>query len=192
MPYSITRKRQAKILRTFRKVHRLTGSSLFVFFFCISVSGVILGWKSNSAGVILPESANGTTPQLEAWLPISTLHETACNYLLDSISNDLSLTLDRIDIRKEKGIVKFVFKEHFWEVQLDGASGALLSLEKRHSDFIENLHDGSVLDTLFNTTGQPLKLIYTSIMGTALFVFTITGFWLWFGPKRMKIKKLQV
>jgi len=181
-----SRQLQAKILRTFRKIHRITGASLFVFFFLISISGILLGWKNNSNGYILPKSQIGTSTSLEQWKPMYTLYHKACNVLRDSISSDLSIVLDRIDIRKEKGMVKFVFEDHFWEVQLDGATGNLLQIQKRHSDFLENIHDGSFLDSWFNTSNNQFKLIYTSLLGSALFVFTITGFWLWYGPKKLK------
>ena len=186
-----SRQKQAKIIRFFRKVHRITGASLFFFFFLIAVSGIILGWKNNSNGYILPQTTEGSTSDLATWLPLNELHDKA-NYILhDSISKDLSLKLDRIDIRKDNGIVKFVFEEHLWEVQLDGGTGALLSVGKRNSDFIENIHDGTILDTFFNTSGKQLKVLYTSIMGSALLLFTITGFWLWYGPKRMKRSKMK-
>ena len=105
----------------------------------------------------------------------------------DSVSPNLSLQLDRIDVRKDKGMVKFVFTDHFWGIQLDGATGKLLQIEQRRSDFIEKIHDGSILDFYCKTDGQ-IKLIYTTIMGLALLIFTITGFWLWYGPKRMRNK----
>ena len=105
----------------------------------------------------------------------------------ESVSPDLSLELDRIDIRPDKGVVKFVFVEHYWGVQLDGATGEVLHIERRRADFIENVHDGSVLDYLAGTGGQ-IKLAYTSIMGVALLTFTLTGFWLWYGPKRFRAK----
>mgnify|MGYP003624545380 CR=1 FL=1 len=180
---------QAKILRTFRKVHRLTGAFLFIFFFFVSITGILLGWKNNSNGLILPKTEIGISTELDKWLTINSLHKKACTILQDSISPNLSLEIDRIDIRKNKGIVKFVFENHYWEVQLDGATGKLLNLGKRHSDFIENIHDGSILDKLLNTSTKPFKVIYTSIMGLALLLFTVTGFWLWYGPKRLKKQK---
>ncbi len=65
----------------------------------------------------------------------------------------------------------------------------LLHIERRRSDFIENIHDGSILDYYFDTTGEYIKLVYTTIIGLALLTFTITGFWLWYGPKRMRRSK---
>jgi len=192
MTYTQSRKQQAKILRVFRKVHRITGAFLFAFFFIIGVTGIILGWKTHSNGLVLPETQKGTSYNLEEWKSLVELEQKAFHFLQDSISNELSLELDRIDVRKEKGIVKFVFEQHLWEVQLDGKTGALLQLDKRHSDFIENLHDGSVIDNLFGFSSKIFKVIYTSIMGLSLLLFTITGFWLWYGPKRMKRRKMEV
>ena len=180
------RKSQAKLIRTFRKVHRTTGALLFVFFFFVSVTGLLLGWKKHSNGTILPKSYSGTSTDLKDWLPIDSLHTIACKTLRESVSKDLSLELERIDIRKDKGMVKFVFIDHFWGIQLDGTTGKILHIERRRSDFIENLHDGSILDYYFNTKGEYFKLVYTTIMGCALLLFTITGFWLWYGPKRMR------
>ena len=108
------RQKQAKILRIFRKIHRTTGAFLFVFFFFVSVTGILLGWKKHSNGLILPKSYNGSSTDLKDWLPIDSLHKNACKILHDSVSADLSLELERIDIRKEKGMVKFVFVDHFF------------------------------------------------------------------------------
>ena len=159
---------------------------LFIFFLFISVTGLMLGWKKHSGGLILPESYKGTSSDLKDWLPIDSLHNTACSILHDSLSPDLSLELERIDIRKDKGMVKFVFKDHYYGIQLDGATGNLLHIETRRSDIIENIHEGSILDHYFETSNEQIKLVYTSIMGLALLTFTVTGFWLWYGPKRMR------
>lgn len=183
------RQKQAKLLRIFRKIHRTTGAILFVFFFFVSISGLLLGWKKNSGGLILPDTYEGTSADLKDWLPLDSLHKIACKILHDSVSKDLSLGLERIDVRNDKGMVKFVFTDHYWGVQIDGATGNLLHIERRRSDIVENFHDGSILDYLFDTKHEQIKLVYTSVMGLALMTFTITGFWLWFGPKRMRRRK---
>jgi len=181
------RKKQARVLRIFRKVHRTTGALLFIFFFFISVSGLILGWKKNSGGVIIPKTQKGTTENLKEWLPLDSLNSLASMALHDRVSPGLSLELDRIDARKEKGSVKFIYVDHYYEVQLDGATGKMLSVGQRRSDFFEQIHDGSILDRHLGTGGY-IKLVYTTVMGISLLVFTITGFWLWYGPKRMRKK----
>lgn len=186
MAFKNTKGTQKNTIRIFRRIHRISGSLFFLFFFIIAVTGLLLGWKKNSAGLLRPESYSGTSTNLKEWLPLDSLHANACVFLHDSVSADLSLALDRIDIRKEKGMVKFVFANHYYGVQLDGATGKLLQIEKRRSDLIENIHDGSILDRYLGTSGEQVKLIYTSLMGLALLIFTTTGFWLWYGPKKLK------
>ncbi|MBL7793416.1 MAG: PepSY domain-containing protein [Saprospiraceae bacterium] len=180
------RQQQASVLRVFRKIHRWTGALLFAFFFLVAVTGLLLGWKKHSGGVLLAKSYTGTSTDLKAWLPIDSLHNLACKILHDSVSPDLSLKLERIDIRKDKGMVKFVFEDSYWGIQLDGATGNLLTIERRRADFIENLHDGSILDYYLGTSNGQIKLAYTTVLGLALLLFTITGFWLWYGPKQMR------
>lgn len=183
---AIRRKRQAKILRVSRRIHRTTGAILFVFFFVVAVTGLLLGWKKHSGGTILSKSYAGKSTDQKDWLPVHVLHEKAVAAARANISPDLSAEIERIDIRPDKGMVKFVFADGYWGVQLDCTTGELLHVEKRRSDFIENIHDGSFFDKLFNTSYEQIKLVYTSVMGIALLAFTVTGFWLWYGPKRFR------
>lgn len=83
-------------------------------------------------------------------------------------------------------MVKFVFNDDYWEIQLDGTSGKVLLIARRRSDFIENIHDGTILDVIFGTEDGQLKLTYTTIMGLSLITLTVTGFWLYYGPKRLR------
>ena len=182
------RKKQAKTLRLFRSVHRTLGMFLFLLFLFVSVTGLMLGWKKNSGGLILPRSFEGTSTDPADWIPIDSLYKNAVSILHDSLSHDLSSELERIDIRPDKGMVKFVFIDDYIGIQLDCTTGNLLHIETRRSDFIENIHDGSILDYYFKTDNEQIKLIYTTITGLSLLLFTITGFWLWYGPKRMRKK----
>lgn len=179
------RQSQAKILRIFRKLHRITGAVLFIFFFIVAVTGSLLGWKKNSGGIIMAKSYTGSSTNLKEWLTIDSLYKNACSYLTDSISKDLTTEIDRIDIRKDKGMVKFIFTHHFTGLQVDGATGRILQVEKRRADYIEKIHDGSIIDYYLGWDGY-FKLLYTTVMGLALILFTVTGFWLWYGPKRMR------
>jgi uncharacterized iron-regulated membrane protein len=180
------RKRQAKILRVARKLHRTTGALLFVFFFIVACTGLLLGWKKHSGGIILPESYKGKSTDTKDWLPVAVLHQKALTIAREQISPDLSPELERIDFRPDKGMVKFVFVENYWGVQIDCTTGELLHIERRRSDFIENVHDGSILDIILGTSDGQIKLVYTTIMGGALLLFTISGFWLWYGPKQFR------
>lgn len=182
----LSRKRRADILKFARKIHRTTGAALFIFFFIVALSGLFLGWKKHSGGLVLADSHKGRSTDPKNWLPIHELKEAAIKHARENISALISTEIDRIDVRPDKGMVKFIFVEGYWGVQVDCTTGELLHIERRYSDLIENIHDGSYLDRVFGTSYGQIKLIYTTVMGFALLTFTITGFWLWFGPKRFK------
>ncbi|WP_224488939.1 PepSY-associated TM helix domain-containing protein [Robertkochia flava] len=179
-----SRQKHARILRDFRKVHRYTGALLFIIFLFIALTGISLGLKKNTGDMILPKTRTGTTSQLTDWLSLAELESKVYRHL-DSIGKP-EVTLDRVDIRKDKGIAKFIFKEEVLEVQVNGANGKILNTGKRYSDLLEDLHDGSYVDDLFGIPHGIFKIIYTMVSGLALLIFTITGFWLWYGPKYMK------
>lgn len=179
-------KRVAKRTRWYRKLHRIIASFTFIFFLFISVTGILLGWKKHSGGYLLAKSHKGTTTDISQWLSLDSLQKTAIKVLHDSVSPRLSGKLDRIDARPDKGMIKFVFADHFWAVQLDAATAKVLHVEKRRADFIENLHDGSYFDKLTGDGNQSVKLTYTTITGLSLLMLTLSGFWLWYNPKRLK------
>lgn len=185
-PERRARAARAHRLRVVRKIHRTAGVTLFALLMVLGSTGLLLGWKKHSGGYILPTSHRGTSTDPADWLPLDTLHAEAMRIAREEISPTLSPELERIDVRPKHGMVKFVFIEDYWGIQLDLATGDLLHIERRRSDFIENLHDGSILDYLLDTDGEWLKLGYTSIMGTGILVFSVTGIWLWLGPRRMR------
>lgn len=185
------RKRRAAVLRTARKVHRVAGAALFVFFFIVAITGLLLGWKKDSRGLILSKSYQGKSTDPNDWLPIQKLQENALKIAREKISAEISPQIDRIDVRPDKGMVKFLFAQDYWGIQLDCTTGELLHIERRRADLIENIHDGTIVDYLTGTSDGQFKLAYTSVMGVALLTFTITGFWLWYGPKQFRARNRE-
>jgi len=181
--------KRAKVLRVFRKLHRLTGTFLFVFFFVVSVSGLLLGWKKHSGDLLLAQTRTGTSVNQTEWLPLSEISAKAQAYLRDSVSPELSSEIDRIDVRPGKGVAKILFEGHYQSMQIDMVTGEVLNQETRRSDFVEHLHDGSLVDDLMGWKKGLFKLFYTTTLGLALLLFTITGFWLWCGPKLLRKQK---
>ncbi|WP_273444663.1 PepSY-associated TM helix domain-containing protein [Neolewinella agarilytica] len=178
------RQRQAKFLRKTRKLHRLSGISLFVFFFIMAVTGILLGWKKNSAEIIMPDTYKGESTDQADWLPMDSLSFLATQALFEA-EGQLS-EIDRIDVRPSKGSMKFLFQDRQLEVQLDATTGEPLSVGRRHNDWIEAVHDGSIVDDTLGVPHGIFKVFYNSVMGIALIIFTVTGFWLWYGPRRMR------
>lgn len=178
----------AKQTRWYRKIHRYLAIASFFFLLLVSITGLLLIWKKNTGGYLLADSHKGTTPDLDKWLSFDSLQKIAAVTLRDSVSPELSPKLNRIDARPDKGMVKFVFDEHYWAIQLDGATGKVLHVERRRADFIENLHDGSYFDKFL---GGWFKLSYGSFVGLCLLLLTITGFFLWINPRIIRRRKRE-
>jgi uncharacterized iron-regulated membrane protein len=181
--------KQAKWIRMFRWLHRKLAVALFLFFLLVAITGLLLGIKKHT-GHLAP-TQKGTSADLSKWLSTDSLEKIARAYLIDSVSQDLSTELDRIDIRPGKGIAKFKYKDHYWGLQLDCATGKVLLLERRTGDFIEDLHDGSIIDDWLGTGDEQVKVGYTVIMGTSLLLLVLSGIWLWYGPKLIRKIKRQ-
>ena len=154
---------KVKALRWLRVLHKWMGVPLIIFFFIIGITSILLAWKKKVD--LLPPT------QKSEFLEMERLGE--------------SKEVDRIDIRPDKGIAKVTFKNHFKEVQVDGFSGEILSVDIRHSDWIEKVHDGSIID--FYTSGdEGAKLTYSTLVSLGLILLAISGFYLWYYPKLIR------
>ena len=125
---------------------------------------------------------------MDKWLSLSEISEIAETFAADSLSK--TADIDRIDVRPQKGVAKIIFETHFTELQIDLSSGEILSVGTRTSDIIEKLHDGSIVDYFVRIDQDPVKLMYTTFASFGLMLLSVSGFWLWYNPKRIrKLKK---
>ena len=165
-------------LRKFRKWHRSLGLGLALFLLVSAVTGMLLGLKKE-VDWIQPPTQRGMAVELNQWLPLAKLDSIAILALHSAHTEELGNTVDRIDVRPSKGIVKVLFKKRDWEVQLEGGTGKVLSIARRHSDLIERIHDGSIVSNTF-------KLFSMQGLGLGLLILMISGIWLYFGPKKVR------
>lgn len=172
--------------RWYRKWHKWLGIFSLGFFILIGGTGLLLAWKKNTNGYLLAKTQTGSSTNAQQWISISDIQRSAIQHLKVKLPGE-DTALDRIDIRPEKGIAKVTFKDHYNAVQIDLANGKPLLLEKRRADFIEHLHDGSILDRFLGFEGP--KLVYSTLAGIALLFLSFSGFWLWYNPKRIKKSK---
>lgn len=157
------------------------GVVLSLFLIISATTGILLALKKEVA-LIQPPTAKGSSQEFKDWKPFAEIDSLAkaAFYLAHPQQSDN--LVDRFDARPSKGIVKVLFKKGYWEVQIDAVSGEIKSIEKRHSDWIEALHDGSIVSDLF-------KLISMNFLGFGLLALITTGLWLWYGPKKIRKKK---
>jgi uncharacterized iron-regulated membrane protein len=166
-------------LRQFRSIHKWIGISIVFFMIITSTTGILLGWKKN-VDILQPRTLNGISINVGKWVSFETVEKSALR-AIDSVTHEKN-SIDRFDVRFDKGIIKVLFKNGYWEVQVDAATGRALSAAQRHADWIEHVHDGSIISDLF-------KLAYTNYIGLGLLFLSFTGFWLWYGPKAIRKAK---
>lgn len=170
-------------LRLYRKFHRYIGVVLAVFLLISALTGLLLGWKKD-ANWIQPSTQKGISKDLTEWKSLHELSGIGQAALIAYAPDQKDNKINKIDVRPSKGIVKVIFKKGNWEVQIDGTSGEVKSIAKRYSDWIESLHDGSIISDTF-------KLISMNLLGIGLSILSLTGFWLWYGPKLIREIKRQ-
>lgn len=81
---------------------------------------------------------------------------------------------ERIEFKPSKGIMKFITRD-LWEIQVDSTTGNILSVEKRRSDLIESLHDG----TFF---GRSVKYFLSFPTAIILLIISLSGLYMFFYP----------
>ena len=175
-------KTQAQRTRSLRRLHRWMGIPLIVFFLVIGVTSILLAWKKKAE--LLPPTLE-TKVQNGTWILPSEMQRIGEEEMKKM---GKETTVDRIDIRPDKRTAKITFQTHFTEVQVDGYTGEVLSVGTRHSDWIEKVHDGSIVD--YYTTGdEGAKLTYSTLVSIGLILLAFSGFYLWYYPKLMRKMK---
>ena len=165
-------------LRRFRVWHRWLGSSLALLLVLSALTGVLLALKKDVA-ILQPPTQRGESKDLSEWQSLDQLAELAQRARVAAQPEQADNTIKRLDVRPTKGMVKVLFEQGFWEVQIDGQNGAILSIAKRHSDWIEALHDLSIVSDAF-------KLVSMNFLGWGLLVLSLTGLWLWYGARLVR------
>ena len=159
----------------------MIGITLALLLVISAVTGIFLSLKKDFA-FIQPPTIKGNQGQLEQWKSIAEIDSLAKIAFYAAHPSEKGNPVDRFDARPSKGIIKVLFKNGYWEVQIDPVNGEVKSIAKRHSDWIEAIHDGSIISDAF-------KLISMNFLGIGLLALITTGIWLWYGPKKIRKKK---
>jgi len=168
-------------LRLSRKWHRWTGTSVALIVAISAITGMLLAFKKE-ANWLQPSTQKGESTEMSDWKSLDTIGQIAAAALYGAQPDQEGNAIDRMDARPSKGIVKVRFKKRQWEVQIDATSGEVLSVGRRHADWIEAVHDGSIISQLF-------KLITMNALGIALMIMLVSGLWIWYAPK--KVRKMR-
>lgn len=172
------------LLQQFRNLHKKFASVLFVFFFFIGLTGSLLSFKSAFTKVIFENKQISGESKLAAILPLDSLETIATSTLNEKASTSFKKS-EKVEIKLSKGTVIFYYKDAY-SIQLNGASGAPIIIEKKFGGIIQDIHDGAILDSLLTNKLSLSKKVYSIIMGLSLLLLTITGTYMWYKPKMIK------
>jgi len=165
-------------------LHRYLGVALAIFVLISAITGILLAFKKNIS-TIQPQTQKGISQSLDRWMPIDSLAIFAKVSLQKKYPNQNENEIDKIDVRPSKGIAKVIFEKGYLEVQIDGVTGEVKSIERRHSDWIEQVHDGSIIHHI-------VKLITMNFLGFGLIIMLFSGLWMWYGPKKIRSLKRKI
>lgn len=168
--------RLVRSLRKFRSLHKWIGVVLGVFMVIMAITGLVLGWKKN-VDILQPPTREGQSSNMNEWIGFQAVADNAIK-AMESVGI-YGAIIDRMDVRPKDGIIKVQFDQGYWEAQVDATTGGVLSLGRRHADWIEKVHDGSIVTDTF-------KLLYTNATGAGLTVLALSGMWLWLGPRLVR------
>ena len=168
-------------IRIARSWHRRFGVALAALVLLSAGTGLVLAYKKQS-GWLQPPTARGVGADLAEWQTLDALETAAVRAFRQNEGAAADAAIDRMDVRPSRGVVKVRFAHDDFEVQLDGATGEVLSVGRRRADWVERLHDGSIVSEGF-------KLASMSGLGVGLLVLTASGLWLYLGPRRYRARR---
>lgn len=156
--------------RLFREIHHW-GAILIALPLLVMIGAGILLMLKKDVAWIQPPTVRGSS----TGLPSARLDELfAVARAVPEAGFAAWSDLDRVDIKPDRGIVKFIGHNR-WEVQVDLATLEPLQVAYRRSDLIESIHDGSwFADFAKHWLFLPA--------GIGLFILWLTGIWLFFLP----------
>ena len=177
----------ASLLQKFRLLHRKIASLLFIFFFFISLTAIMLAWKSAFTKVIFENSQAGLSTNIHEWLSLDSLESLATVALNEQAKTSFAHA-ENIQLKPSKGYINFAFKNNY-NIQVNGASGKAIHIERKNGSFIQDIHDGAIIDSWLSVKSGIVKKTYSTLLGTALLLLTISGWWMWYKPRQIKLSK---
>jgi len=156
MQASEIRKRAIKI-RKVRRLHRFAGIYFFVLLIIVAATGLLLAWKKDAPGVLSIPTQQGISASPENWLTVEILYDIASDFVRDHFNEIKYPQFERIELRPEKGVIKFILEEKYFEVQLDASTGKVLSTGIRTSDIRT--------DEFHNLKGAPEEIEANPMLG---------------------------
>lgn len=175
------------ILSKFRKLHSFLAPLFFIFFISVSVTAILLAFKSNYSNILFKNRAIKFSNALSKWKPMDSLELSVTKFVNEKTNHSFKRS-EKAEVKVEKGSLIYYFKDGII-ANVNGENGEVISIEKKYGGLIQDIHDGAIIDSYIKTSNAFIKKMYTIIVGLAFFVMTITGIYLWYKPILIKSSK---
>lgn len=169
--------------RLLRQIHYWVSLPLLVTVFIIAGSGTLLALKKDFAA-LQPPTLTGERPG-DLARPLAEI--VAAVSTVPGHRNSTWQDVERIDVRPADGIAKVILHSRT-EVQVDLATGKVLQVGYRTSDWLETVHD-------FSIWGGWAKYVFSFGTGLLLLAMAASGAYLFLLPflaRRRKRRAKQV
>nr|WP_269815658.1 PepSY-associated TM helix domain-containing protein [Parvularcula mediterranea] len=171
-----------------RDIHHWASPLVMLPLGLVIATGVLLMLKKDLAWIQPPTQKS----EMAGELPQRSFEEL---FAAAQSVPELELTewreLDRVDVKPDKGIIKFV-ASNGWEAQIDGSTGEVLQVAQRRSDLIESLHDGSFFASWTKKwVFLPSGLVLLVLWGSGIYLFVLPH-WKKAQKRRRAERKAQV
>ncbi|MBG85035.1 MAG: hypothetical protein CMJ40_10895 [Phycisphaerae bacterium] len=164
----------------FWTTHKWTGIVIAILLVMSSVTGFLLLIKKDFDW-IQPPTATATEGTIDDFAPIQTVVATIIAQ--DHPDFQTPDDIDRIDTRPEKRLHKIRSRHHYTEYQVDAITAQIVSgPDRRMSDLLESIHDGSFFADWFHDWIMPIVPI-------SILLLVFSGFWLWLQPKFRRARR---
>ena len=160
-------------------IHKWIGLILGCVLIASAITGLLLLLKKDYPWLQPPTQA-GTVAAPAEYRPLGEVFDTVFAAGIPQLQS--MADVERVDFRPSKGVHKIHSHHDNVEVQVDAVSLQLWGPEVRRSDWIEQLHDGSLL-------GDAVHGWFMPLFAVALVVLAVTGYLVWLWPKLVKRRK---
>lgn len=151
-----------------RRLHRWGALAIGIPFLVVIVTGLVLQVKKQVRWV---QPAERQTEVRTPTVPYSVVMENARRVPEAGIQSWEDI--DKIDVRPGKGMLKLIAKNR-WELQMDIATGEVLQVAFRRSDWIETFHDMSWIHGSAKLwLGVPVGLVVLGLWLTGVYMWWV-------------------
>lgn len=168
--------------RNLRVLHKWIGLFACLFLMVISATGFLLAIKGN-VDWMRPEAVpGGELASMADLVGVGVALEAAYDVGLPELQEDGDI--DRFEYHADDRIYKVISKKGYHEVQVDGATGEVLSVGKRNDQLTEDIHDLSFFADFAHAWLLPA-------VGIGLFFLGLSGVIMYFVPvvRRWKFER---